>query len=305
MWKNGRLANRMFQYMFARELCHRLGRELNIVGDSLPEWGIELAEPVPPPKGSVPAPQVVRGLNFNVDALATALRQGVIGPVILQGWPMRLEYYRGPENYAGLFTTDEPPSYEASDDEVLFHVRSGDIIDGHHPLYFPLPPTFYSKVVEQTGLRPVFIGELDDNPYVAMLRRNFPQAKFLPPAGVVADFQSLRHARHVAVSISSFSWLATWLSTRAETIHFPVGGLLYPFQSGPNLLPVDDMRYRFYAMTYPEMEERRAMGAENLFGREVPVYTIDRSRLFGLVRKALLEPIPEKTTINSPSVRAT
>ena len=77
--ENGRLANRMFQHMFAHELAYRVGREVAIVGDSLPEWGIELPELVPPPKGSAPAPHVLRLLNFNVDAVASAMRQGIIG----------------------------------------------------------------------------------------------------------------------------------------------------------------------------------------------------------------------------------
>lgn len=289
----GWLANRMFQHMFAHELAYRVGKPVTICGESLPEWGIELPEPMLPPKGSAPDAHVLRLLNFNVDALASAMRQGIVGPVILDGWPMRVEYYRAPEHYAQLFRPDEAPSYQASDDEVLLHVRAGDTIDGHHPLYFPLPPAYYAKVIEETGLRPVFIGELEDNRYVEILRSSFPEAAFLPPADAVADFQSLRNARHVALSISTFSWLATWLSSQAQTIHLPVCGMFYPHQMGPNLLPVSDLRYRFYEVPFPDMNEREATGMDALLEREVQVGTIERSDLFDMARKALLEPSPQ------------
>jgi hypothetical protein len=40
--RNGRMANCMIQYILARELAERVGGEVTIYGQSLPEWGIAL-----------------------------------------------------------------------------------------------------------------------------------------------------------------------------------------------------------------------------------------------------------------------
>ncbi|MCC6736670.1 MAG: hypothetical protein IT534_11175 [Bauldia sp.] len=51
----------------------------------------------------------------------------------------------------------------------------------------------------------------------------------------------------MAVAVSTFSWLATWLSPRAETIALPVAGLFHPAaRPDIDLLPIDDQRYRLY-----------------------------------------------------------
>jgi hypothetical protein len=64
--------------------------------------------------------------------------------------------------------------------------------------------------------------------------------------GAMSDFALLRAADELVVSVSTFSWLAAWLS-RATTIHLPLSGFLNPQQNRTiDLLPIHDPRYRFY-----------------------------------------------------------
>jgi hypothetical protein len=66
------------------------------------------------------------------------------------------------------------------------------------------------------------------------------------------DFDMIRQARHVLVSVSTFSWLAAWLGD-AETIHLPLTGFFNPAHMRHiNLAPVDDRRYRFYLFPFTE-----------------------------------------------------
>ena len=52
--------------------------------------------------------------------------------------------------------------------------------------------------------------------------------------------------KNIVVAISTFSWLAAWLS-RAETIILPLSGFFNPAHHREiDLLPVDDIRYRFF-----------------------------------------------------------
>src|SRR5262249_18772301 len=83
------------------------------------------------------------------------------------------------------------------------------------------------------------------------LRRRFSGAKFLTRRSAIEDFTTIRQARHVVLSISSYSWLAAWLSEMAESIHMPIYGLFDPRNGQTFLLPVDDTRWRFYAIDGP------------------------------------------------------
>lgn len=95
--------------------------------------------------------------------------------------------------------------------------------------------------------KPVFVGQThDNNDYCRRLRQRFPDAAFTPKASPLTDFETLRRASHLVAAVSSFSWLAGWLSS-ARTINLPVAGILDPrIRPDIDLLPLDDARYRFH-----------------------------------------------------------
>jgi hypothetical protein len=129
---------------------------------------------------------------------------------------------------------------------LLCNIRQGDILDGHHPDYVLLPIDFYAELIGRTGLNPVFMGQLEPSPYLAALRARFPAARFVQSGGAAADFEQIRRARHIVPAISTFSWVAAWLSD-AEQIFLPVLGLFNPAQNrGVDLLPLHDGRYKFF-----------------------------------------------------------
>ncbi|WP_209381605.1 hypothetical protein [Pararoseomonas baculiformis] len=142
-----------------------------------------------------------------------------------------------------------PPSLKVprfGEDTLVINVRLPQSNDQPHAGMRPLPISFYARLVEETRLCPVFMGQLGRDPYSEALRARFPLAKFIPSMGAMEDFATIRLARHVVCSVSTFSWLAAWLS-RARTIHLPMIGFLHPQQRPDvNLLPITDARYRFY-----------------------------------------------------------
>ena len=118
------------------------------------------------------------------------------------------------------------------------------------PDYVLVPIDFYADLLAQTGLKPVFCGQLETTPYLKLLKKRFPQARYVPSRGAVADFEFLRASRNILPSVSSFAWLAAWLST-AERIFMPVLGVLHPLQvPSVNLLPLDDPRFSFYLFPF-------------------------------------------------------
>lgn len=251
----GRLGNQMFQVMLAHELRRRTCSSMPIAGYDLPDWQLRSRM-----AGTVVQPAIVLKKHvFNLDRVAHLLRIGSVRTVAIEGWGMRLEYFPDLFAYRKLFrpmTVSETP---VGDDQLLINVRAEDILNGWHPKYFPLPFDYYQSLIDTTGLAPVFAGQLEPCPYVEALQRRFRGATFLPVAPPMHDFQRLRSARHVVLSVSSFSWLAAFFSESAETIHLPICGLFDPANRQTMLLPVNDRRYHFHRVSFPTMKEREGI----------------------------------------------
>ena len=237
----GNLGNQLIQYMVARALAARVGPvRFSAVG--LAPFGIEY----PPVAGDFPHTEIVTADIVELDRLARALASGALQRVDIRTYGQRIENFLPPGAYRSELLAHGGDLGGAGADELLCNVRQGDILDGHHPDYVLIPVEFYADLAAETGLSPVFMGQLEDSPYMRVLKRRFPNARYLPSRGAAIDFERIRRARHVVPAISTFSWIAAWLSD-ATTIYQPVLGLLNPMQNrAVNLLPLEDTRYRFY-----------------------------------------------------------
>ncbi len=241
----GNLANQMIQYMVALSLASRVGRCV-ISNVGLNDWKI-VHPPVEDESGRT---EVVTDPAPDLDLLAEKLRDGSLQRVDLRTYGQRMENFLAADAYRNVFVHDGPEVAGAGADELLCNIRQGDILDGHHPDYVLIPADFYEELAQTTGLRLVFCGQLEDTPYTAELQRRFPDARFLPSRGAMADFERIRRSVNVVPSVSTFAWLAAWLSD-AKHIFLPVLGLLHPLQSqSTNLLPLGDSRYRFFLFPY-------------------------------------------------------
>lgn len=237
----GGLGNRMFRYMFAQRLARELGG-WPVVGYSLREWDMVSHADQPFPGSGF---STGWGHVYNVAALATRALAEQVDYIEVEAFAQRLEYFADQrDHFAALFTA--PSGQPIADHELAINVRAGDIIDGYHKDYTPLPLAFYHDLLAETGLQPVFVGQLGDNWYTRAMRTQFPHARYLS-GGAIDDFQTMRGARNVVLAVSSFSWLAAWLSDKAEVIHMPLAGLFNPAQRGDiDLVPKDDPRWRFH-----------------------------------------------------------
>jgi len=240
----GNLANQMIQYMVALSLASRVGRcVLSNVG--LRDWNI-----VHPMVAGEFRTEIVTDPQPDLEALAAALRNGSVQRVDLCTYGQRLANFLPPAFYRSVFVYRGPAVRGAGEDELLCSVRQGDILDAHHPDYVLIPVDFYEEVARATGLRLVFAGQLQNSPYMAELRARFPQARFLHSRGPMADFERIRQSVNILPSVSTFAWLAAWLS-EARQIFMPVLGMLHPRQSREtNLLPLGDPRVRFYLFPF-------------------------------------------------------
>lgn len=236
----GNLGNRMIQYLAARALSARAGG-VAISGAHFPPFGIH--HPFVPADGA--ACEVVTAPALDFPRLIAFLREGGRRRVDIRTYAQQVKNFLPVAESRPIFAFQGAAFGGTGPDELMINVRQGDILDGHHPDYVLIPPEWYAELVLRTGKQPVFMGQLEPSPYVAALRARFPAARFLPSRGPMADFARLRASRHVVPAISTFSWLAAWLS-EAETVFMPVLGLFNPHQAPEvDLLPLDDPRFRF------------------------------------------------------------
>jgi hypothetical protein len=240
----GETGNRMFQYMFCRMLQYRVSNCI-VCGYDMPMWDLVSACDVPLPAETM---RVKGGHEMDVEAIVDFLRQGEDRGLEFAGYAQRLEYYGHPDLMASFFHVPSRYRRLTGSDSLLIHVRAADIMSGVlNADYVPVPIPFYENIIASTGLRPVFMGQLEPTWYTAELQNRFPTATFLPQSSALEDFALLNSAVNLAISVSTYSWLAAWLSPMARSIHVPVLGLFNRRQRPDiNLLPIADGRYSFY-----------------------------------------------------------
>ena len=241
----GRLGNGMFQYLLARILQLQVP-EAVISGLDLPQFGIECGAGATEPADAHRIE--IAGHVFRFAETAEALRRFDSVTVDIRWMCMRMEYFRQHLAFArSLFSID--PSLQMGFDEryLVISIRAEDVLKGEHPNYTLLPIAWYRDLIERSGLSPVFVGQLADDPYTLELRKCFPAARFIAHANPLDDFNVFRTSTNLVLSVSSFAWLAAWLSTSARRIVLPVAGIYNPLdRPDVDLLPVHDRRYEFH-----------------------------------------------------------
>jgi hypothetical protein len=245
----GNTANRALQYL-AAEGIRRHVPEAVIENVHLPEWGLVAPAPAPPPPRSTTTGPMRYWLD--VAGFGDCLRRGVVETVMLNSYAFHLNNYP-PRKDARRLLGPMPGGAAATGfgpDELVCSVRGAEILGAIHPNYLLLPPAYYQQLVMRSGLRPVFFGQLGDDPYSNSLRAAFPEAPFIQGRSPEYDFETLRRSVNIAPSVSTFAWLAAWLSA-ARRVYLPVAGIFSPVQQ-PHmlLLPLDEPAFEYTLLPF-------------------------------------------------------
>jgi hypothetical protein len=248
----GNVGNQMLQYMTAMQIRRRASG-VDICGHRMPLWGrTKGCEPL---RGRRVA---VSGVDIPVEAIARALRLRVVDELLLLGLSLDVSVLGAPDEYRNTFVPARSVEIDTFPEDLVVSVRAAEVLGDVHPDYGPLPLSIIDHVIGASGRRPVFVGQLGTDAYSTELRRRYPGAAFRPSQGPLEDFETLRHATSLLVSVSTFAWLAGWLSYNASAVHVPMLGFLNPAQRPDiDLLPTTDDRYHFY-----ECDVRRWRGTD-------------------------------------------
>jgi hypothetical protein len=222
--------------------------DCRIANVSLPEWGVE--HPAIASAGPVAVVERSPFQRIDLPGLAKAVRAGQIRRVEWSGYGQRMENFLPRAHYQQIFAAHRPPAFRFGPRHLVCPVRTGDILTGEHRDYPLTPVEFYQQLAEATGLQPVFVGQTEPNDYTDRLRAGFPDAMFLASEGPLGDFELIRAASNIAIGVSTFAWLAAWLS-QADNIFMAVSGLFHPMQTRDvDLLPFGDDRYKFWLFPF-------------------------------------------------------
>ncbi len=239
----GRLANLMIQYMVALKFAQMVPN-CRISNINIPEWGIH--HPPINPDGVIGRVQAEQHIDLAV--LAEQVWAQQIQRVEWIGFGQRLENFLPRERYQDVFASPFDTAMGFGPEYLVCPVRAEDILHGPNPDYVLTPVGFYRDIIDTTGLQPVFIGQTDPNPYMDRIRAQFPGAIIREPqANPLVDFETIRQSRNVVIGVSTYAWLAAWLSRYVDQIFLTVNGLFNPMQKPEvDLLPFGDTRYRFF-----------------------------------------------------------
>ena len=236
-------ANLMVRYMVARKLSEYVPA-LRISNVDLPYWNIHAPSLRVEPQDRICRLTAEQHVPFQ--RIRYLNESGMISRVDWHGYGQRMENFPAKSVCRALFQADDLIGLNLPDDCLLCPIRAGEILDAIHPGYTIVPVEFYEEIVEETGLSPVFMGQLSDNNFVRKLKSRFPKALYLPHHSALEDFQTIRKARNILLPVSTFAWLAAWLS-EATSIVLPIFGIFNPrLFSLHDLLPLAEEHYRFY-----------------------------------------------------------
>jgi hypothetical protein len=238
----GNIGNRMIQHLVAKRI-ESLVPGCRISNSSLRKWRIDYPEI--PDKGRIWDYREEQFVHHKT--IKRMLHEGAVDCVRYSGYGQRLENLGDYKACSEFFKSELTGEVGYDDRHLVINIRGGDVLDGRHPGYVLVPIDFYSNLVSQTGLSPVFMGQIEDNPYCQALVKAFPKAAFVPSGGEIHDFEVLRGSVNVIPSVSTFAWLACWLSLRARMIIMPLTGIFNPFMyKEHDFVPESDPRFRFF-----------------------------------------------------------
>lgn len=285
---SSRLGNQMMRYLNALSMKKKFS-EFEIFSYDIREWGIEK-----PIKVGFPfIPLLLRGQCCPLEFAMTLVRHGVINSIQLAAIRMDLDWFLPVDDARRVFPAPTEIDAAGFDERhLVINIRGSEILSGKHKHYGPLPFTYYDKLILETNTIPVFMGQIGDDYFGAILRDRYPNAIMMPSRGAIEDFHVIRNSKNIVLSISTFSWMAAWLS-QADRIFMPVVGLFDPRQRPDIVLtPLDDDRFVYDL--FPIRHWRGTPGQIAELKTTTNFRRLDRSELATMLRRAKWRSLPQR-----------
>ena len=165
----------------------------------------------------------------------------------LPGYYLRVEYLPELNKCREYFPVDQWILSEEHrnilKDCILCPVRAAEILKPIHPHYTLIPPQYYKEIQEESGKGIAFCGQIGSDAYSQALKGAVPNAIIIDKVSPYYDFQLCMQANQIILPISTFAWMAAYLSY-AERIYMPLAGIFNKKQyKEPSFVDEGDPRY--------------------------------------------------------------
>ncbi len=189
------------------------------------------------------APLLLRGQNVPIEFAVFLAKIGIVKSIHLAALRLDTKSLVPLERARLLFDDGIQSACGYDENHIVIHVRGTDALDGTHKHYGPIPINYYKYIISETNLIPVFVGQFEGNYIGKELKSSFGNAIFHKSTNSLEDFRAIRNSKNIIISISTYSWMAAWLSN-ANKIFMPLIGLFNPLQRHDvAMAPLDDERF--------------------------------------------------------------
>ena len=161
-------------------------------------------------------------------------------PIILSAYYQNYRYYKGKKEFvSGLLNKlDQYPLENIpGTHDIVLNFRGTDLSWAQMPL------SYYRWILDKEPFDKLWIVTEDSNhPTVLKLLDCYPGEVL--SNGPINDFKFVMSAKKIIMSVSTFCWMAAWLSD-ADKIYFPLGSPypLFDKENDRRLIVTDDQRY--------------------------------------------------------------
>lgn len=119
-----------------------------------------------------------------------------------------------------LFIIDSNNLEKLGENDVVIHIRSGDIFISPHPRYIPPPLSYYTKIIEDNKFKNIYIiAENKNNPCIDKLLECYPNINF-KQNNLQEDIKLLLRAQNIICSIGTFVPTMMYFTNNVKNIHF-------------------------------------------------------------------------------------
>jgi hypothetical protein len=228
----GRFANKLLQYTVCKSLAIDAAVEVEVkCNNPIEEIGVAPCHIALPVENHIHI--YINDIVFDYYEIVNLLKNNENIVVVVRSYCSRIEYIiHNREKLKELIVFNLPkPAYIVPHNHILFHIRIGDALGkkdgGPHFWYHPLSISYYKKIIQDTNLIPVFIGEFSDDIYTNALKLSFPKSVFTCSDDPNQVFSILKESSTLGLAISTFSLMAIFFGNQ-EIVHFPIDGLFNP-----------------------------------------------------------------------------
>jgi hypothetical protein len=208
---NGRLGNHIIEYMFALYL-QSYDENIKIYcenNDFLSIFNIKL-QPTPQLLQNEKNTIIIKNSLINLNEIIQNIKSIDNIKIVIGYNYFNEDFMSLLPVYKTLFSSNiETEIYD--DTYIIIHIRLEDIAircNQTHPNYPIIPFSFHKFIINKTKLKPVFIGQIDEGYISQQLKIQFPEAKFIEGNSILHDFEFMRRAKNLIISVSTFSYLA-------------------------------------------------------------------------------------------------